>query len=377
MEKATSTRVHTLDIVRGISMFFICGGELIALSLCACLPESAFFRELPAQFGHMVWEGFTFYDLIFPTFLLISGAAFTYSWQAQKKRDVPLVKRWQRLLFRTVCLCLLGFVYNGNLSHTTIDEMRFASVLARIGLCVFLAAIPYTMMPSKWRWLLFPIGVAGYIYLFAACGGETPYAQAGNWVAAVDGWLLPGVNDCGQPMGMIAHDFGGDAEGVISTFGAMWTAYLGMLLGDLLRSKIVFKPLWLYEIGVLLIVVAYGMEPWVPIVKKLWTASYLCLAGGWTFLLCGFVYLFADVLKWHKAFYPLSVLGVNALWFYFLAHFVDFNQLAWNIIGGATNRWVTLGEKYVVLIYYIAGFTLMWLMIWWVRRKMTVPTTKT
>ncbi len=361
------SRVHTLDIVRGFSMFFICGGEYILLALCMCLPESRMMQALSEQLGHVAWEGFTFYDLIFPTFLLVSGASFTYSWLSQTKRGVPVWKRWQHLFLRTLLLCFLGFLYNGNLAQPTIDTMRFPSVLARIGLGVFLAAIPYTLTPLKWRWLLFPLGLAAYAGLFVCCGGEQPYARPDNWAGAVDAWLLPGVTDVGVKPGL-------DAEGVVSTFGAMWTAYLGMLLGDFLRSKWVCKSLWLYEGGVILIVAAYGMEPWVPIVKKLWSASYVCLAGGWTLLLCALVYLLADTLRCAKAFFPLTVLGVNALWFYFLAYFVDFKAVAWQFVSGGVGRWVRADSPemlnaYYTLAYAIAGFVLLWLTVWFIYRQ--------
>ncbi len=353
MDKGASTRVHMLDIVRGFSMFFICGGEFILLAICGCFQENEWMQCLAQQLGHVAWEGFQFLDLIFPTFLLVSGAAFTYSWQAQEKRGVSLAKRWQRLAFRTLLLCVLGFIYNGNLAQPTIETMRFPSVLARIGLGVFLAAIPYTVMPIKWRWVLFPAGLLAYAGLFALAGGATPYAQVDNWAGAVDALLLPGVTDCGVKPGL-------DAEGVVSTFGAMWTAYLGMLLADGLRSPFRFKVLWIGGFGALLIGGAYGMEPWVPIVKKLWTASYVCLAGGWTLVLCAVVYLLADTLRGAKWFFPLTALGLHALWFYFLARFVDFKAIAWQFVGGATIRWCEPQSPMIAVVYTTAGFLLLW-----------------
>ncbi len=369
MATVSSARIQMLDIVRGLSMFCICGGEAILMALAFSFPECPFLKELPAQLGHPAWEGFTFYDVIFPTFLLVSGAAFTYSWAAQKARGVGAAARWQRLLLRTLILCLLGFIYNANLTRVSIDEMRFGSVLARIGLGVLLAAVPYALMPAKWRWVLFPVGLAAYAGLFYVCGGATPYAQEANWAVAVDGWLLPGVTDQGVATGVKYASAGLDAEGVVSTFGAMWTAYLGMLLGDLLQSKLRLKALWMVVAGGLLIGAAVGMEPWIPVVKRLWTVSYSCLAGGWTLLACGVVYLLADVLKGAKAFYFFSVIGVNALWFYFLPLFVNYRGAANFLTGGLLNRLDLEKNVHYALLNLIIAFALMWLSIWWLRRK--------
>ena len=75
----TTSRVHMLDVVRGWSMFFIAGGDALLLSVCLAFPNLPGAAWMRFHLGHVQWEGFTFYDALFPTFLLISGASFTYS----------------------------------------------------------------------------------------------------------------------------------------------------------------------------------------------------------------------------------------------------------------------------------------------------------
>jgi predicted acyltransferase len=89
-----------LDVVRGWCMFFIAGGDALCLSLCLAFPQLPFAAWVRAQLDHVQWEGFTFYDGLFPTFLLISGAAFTYSWRRQERMGIALSKRWLRLACR-------------------------------------------------------------------------------------------------------------------------------------------------------------------------------------------------------------------------------------------------------------------------------------
>ncbi len=353
---APDGRVRMLDAVRGFSMFLICGGEAVVLALCACLP-AAWGDPVREQMHHVRWEGVRFYDLIFPTFLLVSGAAFTFAWRRQEAKGVPAPRRWARLALRTGLLVALGIVYNGALEQTSFIAMRFPSVLARIGLGVFLAAVPYAFLPGRWRYAFLPVGLAAYALLFALCGGEAAYAQANNWAGAVDRALLPGC-----PLGLP------DPEGLVSTLGAALTAFLGMALGDFLRSGIRRKALWMALAGVALIGVAHGASPWVPVVKKLWTSSYVCLAGGWTLVICSVFYLLADVLRLRRSLAFLTFIGTNALWFYFLPRFFDFRAAAWKVVGGLTRAWVP-DASWRNLVSAAAGMAALWLAVWLLKRE--------
>ena len=358
-------RVHMLDVVRGWSMFFIAGGDALLLALCLCFPNvpgSAWIRE---QLGHVQWEGFTFYDALFPTFLLISGASFTYSWMRQKEHGVSLLRRWVRLTLRTLLFIVLGVLYNGALSATSLGDIRYASVLARIGLGVYLAAIAYVSFPVKWRWIGLPVGLFAYVALFEFCGGEAPYAME-NWAGEIDRAWLPGRIDGSGVNGL-------DPEGLVSTLGAPITAYIGMLLADFLRSKIQPKALWITIAGVVLLVLGYGCAPWVPIVKKLWTSTYVCVAGGWTLLFCSLIYCFTDVLNSRRWFTPITFFGTAALWFYLLPKLFDFRAAAWKLVGGITVAATDSSAIHLLICTFVA-LLLSWVTIWLLRRGLRKQT---
>ncbi len=333
------TRIAMLDVLRGLSMFVIVGGDAIILSLCACFP-GAVSEAIREQFGHARWEGFSFYDVIFPTFLLISGTASTFSAQ-----------RWRSLIRRTLILIGLGILYNGALACTSWSEIRFPSVLARIGLGVFLAAIPYRLLPVKVRPWFFPLGLIAYAALFSLCGG---YGEAQSWAGRIDAALIPNAN-------------GLDPEGVVSTFGAMLTAYLGMLLGDFLRSSVSHKPLWMALAGAVLIGVASVGAPVCPVVKKLWTSSYVCLAGGWTLLAAALIYLLTDVLNARRFFAPFTFIGLHALWFYLLPRVIDFRGTAHCVINLPLYV-LTDNAQVQTLFLSLTSFLLLYGVIWFVRR---------
>ncbi len=350
--KSSPGRIAMLDWVRGFAMFFIAGGEVVVLALAELLPGKprAFLAE---QMGHVAWEGCAFYDVIFPTFLLISGASFACAWARSSAQGGA---RWGRLALRTLCLVVLGVIYNGALEQSSLSAIRFPSVLARIGLGVFLAAIPYACLSKGWRLAFFPLGLAAYAGLFAWCGGAEAYVESGNWAGKVDEALLPGAVN------------GLDPEGVISTLGALLTAYLGMLLGDFMRSPIARKALWLAAGGGLLLGLAWGFSPWVPIIKRLWTASYVCCAGGWTLLICAAFQLVAETLRPKRALGWLSFIGAHALWFYFLPRFVDFRAVAWKVVGGVTQA-CDAPRAVQGIVWAVAGFGALYLTVWALRRR--------
>src|SRR6202035_3016967 len=65
-------RLTSIDALRGFDMFWIAGGDSVAEALAKWwnTPQSKRFAE---QFEHVAWEGFRFYDLIFPLFLFTVG----------------------------------------------------------------------------------------------------------------------------------------------------------------------------------------------------------------------------------------------------------------------------------------------------------------
>lgn len=351
-----ATRVHMLDVVRGWSMFLIAGGDFLLLAFCYCFPGLPGVKWMQYQLGHVVWEGFTFYDAIFPTFLLISGAAFTYSWERQCAQGVPALRRWVRLSLRTLLLIVLGFLYNGALSASSFGEIRYASVLARIGLGVYLAAIAYVALPTKWRWVFFPAGLLAYAGLFELCGGEAPYVMTNNWAGAIDRAFLPGRVDASGIDGL-------DPEGLVSTLGAPLTAYLGMLLADGLRSNLRYKALWIALAGGVLLGIGFAASPWVPIIKKLWTSTYVCVAGGWTLLVCAFIYCLTDVWNLRRWFMPITFFGSAALWFYLLPKLFDFRATAWKMLSGITCA-LTAERAPQMLVCAVGGLVVAWVTVW-------------
>ena len=76
-----------------------------------------------------------------------------------------------------------------------------------------------------------------------------------------------------------------------------------------------------------------------PVIKKLWTSSYVLVAGGYSFLLLGGFYLIIDVWKFRRGLAPLVWIGANALTMYLVSTIVSFSKVAERVVGGEIKHW--------------------------------------
>ena len=132
------TRLPSLDALRGFDMFWIAGADdiVMALKAVATTGPIAFFAT---QLTHVKWEGFRFYDLIFPLFVFIVGVSLVFSLTKaleQQGRKAAI----KRIFVRTLLLFVLGIIYSGGISRG-IEGIRLLGVLQRIALCYFFAAL--------------------------------------------------------------------------------------------------------------------------------------------------------------------------------------------------------------------------------------------
>src|SRR6266540_4022741 len=75
---AGAPRLMSLDALRGFDMFWIIGAEDLFHALYKT-SDRGIVRTLAEQLTHEDWEGFRFYDLIFPLFVFIVGVSLVFS----------------------------------------------------------------------------------------------------------------------------------------------------------------------------------------------------------------------------------------------------------------------------------------------------------
>lgn len=77
-----------------------------------------------------------------------------------------------------------------------------------------------------------------------------------------------------------------------------------------------------------------------PVIKKLWTSSFVLVAGGFSAILLGLFYLLIDI--WKKDWWatPFMWIGTNAITVYMLVHVVELPKLAERLVGGPIKAWL-------------------------------------
>src|SRR5271155_4190612 len=73
-----SQRLMSLDALRGFDMFWILGADSFVYALHGMSPGAPT-RFLATQLDHAEWQGFHFYDLIFPLFVFMMGVSTVFS----------------------------------------------------------------------------------------------------------------------------------------------------------------------------------------------------------------------------------------------------------------------------------------------------------
>ena len=101
-----------------------------------------------------------------------------------------------------------------------------------------------------------------------------------------------------------------DPEGILSTLPAIATCLLGVFAGLLLKNQNVpdrRKVLYLFAFGIAGVALGWLWGMQFPVVKKIWTSSYVLVAGGYSAILLGAFYLVIDVWRFQALVPALCV----------------------------------------------------------------------
>src|SRR5690242_17549922 len=160
-QPASPGRLYSLDALRGFDMFWIIGGEEIFHTLAKTTGNSLL-QKFAFQLTHPAWNGFRLYDLIFPLFLFLAGVSTPYSIGKKLEAGVSKQQLLGKIIRRGLILVLLGIVANNGLEIRPIAEMRFGSVLGRIGLAYMFANFIYLYAGRRAQAIWFAGILIGY-----------------------------------------------------------------------------------------------------------------------------------------------------------------------------------------------------------------------
>jgi len=332
-------RVVSLDALRGFNFIWILGGEGAMLALADMLDErgpilGTIGRLIGPQFLHARWEGYTFYDIVFPLFIFITGVAIALSMPRLVERRGMAGAYW-RIIRRTIILYGLGLIFYGGISEHW-EDIRYVGVLQRIAACYFATSI--LSLHLRWRGLVaVSVGLlVGYwavmIFVPIPGGFGTPsYAPDANLANWIDRTFLPGR----------LWDQTRDPEGLLSTFPAIVNCLMGALAGLLIRDAKISgqrKAAYMVGGGIVLVLLGHLWGLQFPIIKAIWTSSFVLVSGGWSLILLGVFYLIVDVWG-YRAWTPFMVwIGANAIVLYFFNNLTGFERIAVKLVGGDFSR---------------------------------------
>jgi predicted acyltransferase len=362
-DKPKKKRLLSIDALRGFDMFWIIGGEKFFAALFIITGWSIF-NVAAQQMLHTPWHGFTSYDLIFPLFIFLSGVSLGIaakplsSYPSQKAKSI-LRKGVKRLAL----LVFFGLLYNhgwGTGIPSSLDDIRYVSVLGRIGISWFVAALLVWYVSERSQWLVaITILIAYWLLLsFVSIGGY----GAGNYSAtgALNAWfdlnLLPGIT---------YRNLAIDPEGLLSNITSIVNALIGVFIGRFMmkhlgNSKLLISRLLL--IGIVLLAFGYAWGLFFPINKTLWTSSFVLVTTGYSVLLLALFYLLVDVLNfklWAKFF---AVIGTNSILVYLGTSLVDWKYTSRSFFGGVIDA---VPAGYQELILFAGMVLLQWLILYW------------
>jgi predicted acyltransferase len=385
-------RLVSLDTYRGLVMLLMASEGFGLAEVAKHFPESGVWREFARQSDHVRWQGCTVWDLIMPAFLFIVGVAVPFSLASRRRRGQGSVRILGHAIWRSIVLVLLGILIMSEGAART--NFNFINVLAQIGLGywvvvllaergwrVQLAAIGLILV-GDWLWFaIYPLPSAGFD--FASVGQpakwQHPEGLAAHWdlntnpAAAFDRWFL-NLFPRGEPFRF--REGGGTTPNFVP---AMATMLIGVMAGGWLRSgrgegQIVRG---LLVAGVALVIAGIALDPAIlpgvettrysmcPIIKRLWTPSYVLYSGGWVMLAAAALYWIVDVLKWRWWTRPFVVVGMNSLVMYLLAAFLD----GWMRRTLSTHVGFLFSGTFGPMVESAAVLAVFWLVCWWLYRR--------
>ncbi|MBR1950407.1 MAG: DUF1624 domain-containing protein [Bacteroidales bacterium] len=327
MTQIKTQRYVALDVLRGMTV----AGMILVNN-----PGS--WGHIFPPLAHAKWAGCTPTDLVFPFFLFVVGAAMAFSFA--KYNEGLSGASVKKLLKRGILIFLVGFGLNwfpfyptspnpdlsvwGNFVYR-LEHVRIIGVLQRIAMCYVLGGfialwlqksrkiIPAMAVLMGLHWLiLWLIGDSSAEMVNGAAGA---FSLAGQNADKID-LAIFGVDHIYKGFGIPF-----DPEGLLGALSGACTVLLGFLIGKKIQQtpdKITVVA-QLYTIGLCCLGAGLVWSICYPIIKALWTGSYVLYAGGWSIVMLAFFIYLIDVKGKEKVFTPFKALGMNPLFAFVMA----------------------------------------------------------
>lgn len=347
-QKPGAGRLASLDAFRGFIMIVLAANGFGWRHLA----KNPDFSWIAAQFEHVPWTGLVFWDLIQPAFMFMVGVAMPFSVARRQAEGATNSQLLRHVAWRSLMLIVLSNV----LMSVSAGRLHFQliNVLSQIAF-TYLLSFLLLLLPFRWQ----VAGAAGILglhsLLFYLYPGSTgAFSQADNVGARIDQFFHLKYNGFYVTINFLT-------ETGTTLFG-VWT---GLLLRrhDSHRRRLQV----LFGAALTCFAAGYALTPLVPMVKRIWTASFTLFSTGWVLLILLAFYYLVDVRGWRRPAFPLIVVGMNSIFIYsisiVLAGWLD------RAVAVFTFRWQFIGTLAPVAQATTVVLVMWYLCYWLYQRK--------
>lgn len=380
-------RLVSVDAYRGFVMLLMMAEVLRLRAVSQNLPGNRILEFLAQQQSHVAWVGCVLHDLIQPSFSFLVGVALPLSLMRRSKIGQSAWRQTMHALLRAIVLVLLGVLLRSTRAQQT--NWTFEDTLSQIGLgYFFLYLLSRCSVRMQWGALIvILVGYWAWFAMYPLPGPNFDWAKiqgdpndknhltgfAAHWnkntnpAWAFDVWFL-NLFPRAKPF---THNGGGYST--LSFIPTLGTMILGLLAGGVLSSQrtSMSKFTWLLVTGLIGLASGWllGYLGVCPIVKKIWTPSWVLFSGGWCFLLMAMFYLLTDAISRGGWAFFLVVVGANSMAAYVIAHLWDgfIGRALVTHLGEAPFK--IAGDAYQPLLLGGTVLLIEWLILLWMYRR--------
>lgn len=356
-----SARLLSLDLMRGIIMVLLAAESCLLYQSLAKVSPSDPAQLVVNQFFHHPWHGLHFWDLVQPAFMTMAGAALYLSYQSRLTKGITWGQNFQHVLWRCaklfLCGVLLHCVYAGRL------VWELWNVLTQLALTTLIA---YSII--RWRsiyQIAFSFGLlllTDILYRFINIPGfDQAFVSGKNFGNWMDIMLMGKTN----ADGWVAINFLPTAAHTI------WGVLAGRLITSHRSGQ--YKMNVLCAAAALGLAIGYGLD-WStisPIIKRISTASFVLVSGGWVLLLLAALYWLIDVKGLRRFSWLFVAVGTNAIFMYLFFETVGLQWLNRTVdifVKGPLGR-IGLGDDWASVFSALATLTVEWGLCYWLYKR--------
>jgi predicted acyltransferase len=338
-------------------MFWIVGGGAMVEGLAKAVNLPALNAVLP-QLEHVRWEGLHFWDCIWPLFMFIVGVSIAFSTARRRAAGASRRPIYLHAARRAAILFVLGMMGQGNLLTWDLSKLwPCYSVMHGIAAGYLIAVVVALEFRPRIQILI----AAAFLLLYWALLMLVPVPGVGAGVLTPTGNMATWIDQL--VLGRFHH---GENTWFVSYLGFASSVLLGVMAGHvLLSSRTAASKIRLLAFtgaGCLAAGLVWSLA--LPIIKLLWTSSFVLVSAGFSFLALALFYWIVDVRGWRAWAFPFRVIGMNPLVAYMIMGLVSLRSIGNVFVGGLLPRVGTWDR----LLSETAAFLVLWLILYWMYR---------